>query len=287
MNENCCVLYNPLSSSGNGEMLAKKLSEILPDSNIRYVDITSFSDYKTFFDFLPRGEKLIIAGGDGTLNRFVNEAELFIGGMKLYYYPCGTGNDFIRDIEKADAKEPVEISEAIKNLPVIKVNGLTKKFLNGIGYGIDGYCSETGEKRREKSSRPVNYTMIAIKGMLFGYNPTCADVTVDGKKYSFKDVWLAPSMNGRFFGGGMMPTPLQKRSSDTLSCMVWHGKNRLKTLMLFPKIFKGEHVKNEKAVSIMTGKSITVSFDRPVALQIDGEVVPDVTSYTVNASTPF
>ena len=55
--------------------------------------------------------------------------------------------------------------------------------------------------------------------------------------------------------------------------------------MLFPKIFKGEHVKNEKAVSIMTGKSITVSFDRPVALQIDGEVVPEVTTYTVTASS--
>lgn len=49
--------------------------------------------------------------------------------------------------------------------------------------------------------------------------------------------------------------------------------------MLFPSIFKGKHVSKKKAVAILTGKVIEVSFDKPTGLQIDGKVVEGVTSY--------
>ena len=53
--------------------------------------------------------------------------------------------------------------------------------------------------------------------------------------------------------------------------------------MIFPKIFKGEHAKNKKMSTILTGKKITVTFTHPMALQIDGETVKNVTTYTVEA----
>ena len=63
--------------------------------------------------------------------------------------------------------------------------------------------------------------------------------------------------------------------------MVFGGGGRLPTLMAFPGIFKGEHVKHEKCISIFSGKEISVEFDSPRALQIDGETVLGVTKYTV------
>ena len=87
-------------------------------------------------------------------------------------------------------------------------------------------------------------------------------------------------MNGRYYGGGMKAAPDQDRLSDTLTCMVFKDKGRIGTLMGFPAIFKGEHVNNKKLVAISTGKEITVKFDRPTALQIDGETVRGVTEYT-------
>ncbi len=275
-----CVLYNPLAGTRNGAESAKKLSGILGGHEIRYVDITAVTDYQIFFDSLSAGEEIIVAGGEGTLNRFANEAERFLDGRKILYYPTGTGNDFLRDIGQTDSEAPVEISAYLRNLPSVTVNGITRKFLNGIGYGIDGYCSETGERLREKSSRPINYTAIAIKGMLFSYKSTSAEVTVDGETRFFKNVWLAPCMYGRFFGGGMMPTPNQRRGEKKLSCLVWCGRSRLMTLALFPKIFSGEHVRHVRSIHIMEGRSITVKFNRPVALQIDGEVVTNVSSYS-------
>ena len=149
-----------------------------------------------------------------------------------------------------------------------------------MGFGIDGYCCEVGDKLRAKSEKPVNYTGIAIKGLLFHYKPTEATVIVDGKEYHFKKVWIAPTMFGRFYGGGMMPTPEQTREADQLSVMVFHGSGKLKTLMIFPSLFKGEHIKKEKHVTILSGKEITVKFSEARPLQIDGETILGVTEYT-------
>ena len=127
--------------------------------------------------------------------------------------------------------------------------------------------------------------MIAIKGLLFHYVPTSATVTVDGVTRSYRHVWIAPTMHGRYYGGGMMPTPDQKRNSDdpTLSLMVMHSASKLKTLAVFPSIFKGTHVRHTDMVQVLQGKEITVRFDRPAPLQIDGETVLGVTEYTARA----
>ena len=39
-------------------------------------------------------------------------------------------------------------------------------------------------------------------------------------------------------------------------------------------------------VQILTGHEITVRFDRPTALQIDGETILGVTEYSVRAGVP-
>ena len=53
--------------------------------------------------------------------------------------------------------------------------------------------------------------------------------------------------------------------------------------MIFPSIFKGELGKQKKLIDIKTGRHTIVEFDRPTALQIDGETVSGVTKYEVIA----
>ena len=89
-------------------------------------------------------------------------------------------------------------------------------------------------------------------------------------------------MNGKYYGGGMIPTPNQRRNSGLVSLLVFYGSGRLKTLMIFPSIFEGKHIQKTKNVKTFSGKSITVKFDSPRPLQIDGEVISNVTEYTVN-----
>lgn len=274
------VLYNPHSNNEKGLEAVQEAKEKL-SADTPFYDMTKIDDYGKFFETIPADGKILIIGGDGTLNHFINDVSKLNITHEIYYKAGGTGNDFLKDVKEAKASDFVKINKYLENLPTVYVNGKESLFLNGIGYGIDGYCCEVGDKLRLKSTKPVNYTSIAIKGLLFHYKTTKAVITVDGKRYEFKNVWLAPTMNGHFYGGGMIPTPDQDRLAHPkqLSVMVYHCPNKLKALMIFPSIFKGEHVKHTEAVSIFTGKDITVEFDSPRALQIDGETVLGVTKY--------
>ncbi len=276
------VLYNPKAANGQGCQNAKALDEILEGDTLVYVDVSKV-DYPAFFASLKKKDRIIVAGGDGTLNKFLNDTADIDRTNSLYYFACGTGNDFMHDIGAAIRGKPVCIDQYVEDLPQVIVKGKSYYFINGIGYGIDGYCCEVGDKQRESSTKPVNYTAIAIKGLLFHYKTTKAKIIVDGVTREYKKVWLAPTMNGRFYGGGMIPTPEQDRLSEAgnVSTMVYYGVGKLKALMVFPSIFKGEHVKHKKMVEILTGDVVTVEFDRPTPLQIDGETITDVTEYTV------
>ena len=277
------VLYNPLAGNGKGENAAKKLKELMNGDELTFTDMTKVSDYRALFATMPEDERVIVSGGDGTLNRFINDTEEIAFANPVYYYATGSGNDFLKDIGGNVGDKPVCIDKYLKALPTVDVKGKSYRFINGIGYGIDGYCCEVGDKLRETSDKPINYAGIAIKGLLFHYHPTSATVIVDGVEHKYKKVWLAPTMNGRYYGGGMIPTPKQDRlnKEHTVSVMVYYGSGKIKSLAVFPSIFKGEHVNHKEMVEVLSGKEITVRFDSPAALQVDGETIIGVTEYSV------
>lgn len=279
------VLFNPKAGNGAYDALREKLGSLLK-TDVEYVDITELSGYPEVLEKLTAEDELVLVGGDGTLNRFINETDGCLPENPIWYFACGSGNDFLRDVTgSSESKELLDLRPYLRRLPTVTVKGKTYKFLNGVGYGIDGYCCEVGDRLRAESEKPVNYTGIAIKGLLFHYKPTDATVIADGITHTYRKTWLAPTMNGRMYGGGMIPTPDQDRlQNDTVSTMVYHGAGKLKALIVFPSIFKGEHIKHREMIDVIKSKEVTVRFDRPVALQIDGETILDVSEYTVKAA---
>ena len=69
------ILYNPFAGNNTGERSALKIkAKIEPkmEHPVELVDMTKIEDYKDFFQ-AHSGAGIIICGGDGTLNRFINE----------------------------------------------------------------------------------------------------------------------------------------------------------------------------------------------------------------------
>ena len=286
MNAKYLILYNPQSGNKSAKEKVYQLDEILANNDLNYVEMTEDFDYKKFMHDVKADERVVLCGGDGTINRFVNEVDEADLQKPVFYFPLGSGNDFNRDVHGKLDNTLINLNNYMNNLPLVTVNGKTSKFINGVGYGIDGWCCEIGDKLRAKdSTKPINYTSIAVKGALFPYKKTNATVVVDGKEYHYKDVFLASTMKGRFYGGGMMAAPDQDRNNPdhTVSVLVFRGKIRLQVLLVFSKIFTGEHLKKPKMCILHTGKDIKVSFDSPRAVQVDGETVLGVSEYTVKA----
>lgn len=276
------ILYNPLAGNGRGLERAHEAERRQGWRDATYLDITGM-DAAAFLEMLPSGDRVMLAGGDGTLNHFVNGLNGRLPRQPIWYYPAGSGNDFMNDVGEKAQDGLVELKPYLENLPVVEINGQQRFFINGVGYGIDGYCCEAGDRLRRAGKEQISYAGIAVKGLLFHYKPTCATVTVDGVERRYKHVWLAPTMNGRYYGGGMEVAPEQNRLNPqgTVTTVVLHCASKLKTLAVFPSIFKGEHVKHREMVDVLTGHEMTVRFDRPTALQIDGETVCGVTEYRV------
>lgn len=276
------VLMNPKANNGLGETDARNWAKALTDE-VTFVDVLQ-TDVRKLVSELSAGDEVVLTGGDGTLNHFVNDvAELNVVN-NVYYVKSGSGNDFYRDCKaECDELGRIPLNRHIRNLPVVHVNGITKRFINGIGYGLDGETCKIGEEMRLKTSKPINYSKIAIKQLLGKYKLRRATVTVDGDTKEYKYVWLAPTMKGRYYGGGLMVAPNQDRfdPEGKVSFVALYKKGRLGTLLRFPSLSKGEHVLKKDWVTVVTGKNVTVSFDEPCALQIDGEVVDNVTTYTV------
>ncbi len=275
---NYYILYNPLSHSGTGIKEANMLQKQLGD-RIALVDVTKVDDYKEFLQSLDKDGKIIVCGGDGTLNHFANHVDGLDVQHQVFFYPGGTGNDFFRDVTGSKEPRLVEVTQHIKNLPTVYFNGQQRKFINGIGIGFDGWvCDAVNNKKI--NNKKGNYTLEAVRGLLGAYTPCGATIIIDGKEYRYEKVWLAPTMKGRYLGGGMMLTPGQDRTNNKVTFMMFHDSNRVQTMMAFLKVFKGKHVGNPHAFFAECNE-VTVIWDRTATIQIDGETFHDVTEYTV------
>lgn len=277
------VLMNPKANNGLGEQEAREWARCL-NEECQFIDVLSVSDMGSFVSGLNSDNVLIVTGGDGTLNHFANDVVGVTLPNEVYYVKCGSGNDFYRDNkDHCDELGRIRLNGLIENLPIIEVNGIRRRFINGIGYGLDGEACRVGEEMRMTTTKPINYTNIAIKLLLGKYKLRKATVTVDGKTIDVKHVWIAATMRGRYYGGGMMVAPNQSRydESNNVSVVVVYKRSRLVTLMRFPSIFEGKHILKKGWIHTIVGKKVTISFDIPCALQIDGEVIHDVSTYSV------
>ena len=276
------ILYNPKANNENNDINIINVSE--DNVNVQKISLLEIDVPKFFAEVTP-ADKVYICGGDGTLCHFANNSYGLEIPCPVYVIRSGTGNDFLNDIGQGKDDAPKDIRGYLKDLPEVKVNGKSIRCINGAGLGVDGaVCNGVEEFKKKTNKKKANYTAIALKELGYKYKRPNAKLTVDGQTYEFNDVWAMSTMKGRYYGGGMMIAPSQDRESGKVSVMAMRGGSRLKTLMVFSKVKNGGHVAHTDMVTIYEGYEISVEFDKPCYMQIDGEVFADVTAYSVSCS---
>lgn len=275
------ILYNPKANNENNDLNIITVGDENDKMAVEKINLLDL-DVHAFCETLTKDDRVLIVGGDGTLHHFANNSY----GVE---FPCavcvlrsGTGNDFLNDIGQLDSERLIDIRPYLKGLPKVCVNGSERYFINGVGLGVDGaVCHGVEEYKRSHPNKKANYTVIALKELGFNYKRPTGKVIVDGAEHEYTDIWAVSTMWGKFYGGGMMIAPGQDRASGKVSVMAMHGGSRVKTLSVFTKVKKGNHVKHTDMVEIYEGYDVKVVFDAPCDLQIDGEVVTGVTEYRV------
>ena len=76
------VLYNPIAGGGTGEIRARELEKRFPGEKMVFRDVRP-TNLTVLTRSLAPGDRVILAGGDGTLNHFVNRLPALPEGMDI------------------------------------------------------------------------------------------------------------------------------------------------------------------------------------------------------------
>lgn len=280
-------IINPVSRTGKGKALWAVLKSELEARKVEYE--THYIEYAGHASELARelssaeGEKkIIIVGGDGTVNSVINglvlSDDLYVG-----YIPTGSGNDFGRGLglpdDYLDALRLILKSTETKKIDIGEItyfNGdAPKRFAVSAGIGYDAdvcYYADTSTLKSVLNFFGIGKLVYFIFGMilLFKNKPAAASITIDGKTTVVKNLKFLANMNLPYEGGGLPMGPGADPTDGTLtSCMV-HNISKLSHLLAMPTIFKGTHI-NRKGIDLVSGHSIEIQTDRPLILHTDGE----------------
>ena len=123
------MLYNPKANNGKGETEAREWAKCL-NEEATYINVLETPNMKEFLSSLNEEDVIIVAGGDGTIHHFANNAVELNLKNKMYYVKSGSGNDFYRDNkEYADELGRIELNRFFENLP--------RMLKEGMGVSID------------------------------------------------------------------------------------------------------------------------------------------------------
>ncbi len=272
------LLFNPKSSRKDilkrVDKIYKKFSKKEDCYKISLIEISGKE--RNFIRQCKANDTLILCGGDGTLDQFINRIQGEPLKCQLYLYACGSGNDFAREFKK----KYVNITNCISNLPKMKVNGKEEfVFVNGVGMGIDAIVCRS-KSQYKFSEVGKSYFSIAIAAIKT-YRPYSMNIEIDGQLRHYDNVWFFICDNGKYMGGGMKVTPKAVRDDEYLDLCIVHSLSAKKLLMLFPLIFLGWHTLFKKHIEIHRVKKIKVIPDGCNVLQRDGEVLDYVSEVEI------
>ncbi|MDY0075144.1 MAG: diacylglycerol kinase family protein [Acholeplasmataceae bacterium] len=276
------ILYNPLSRNGKNEKFIQKIMHKLKLDGRPVVsyNILAIDDVDSFVSGCNEDDRIIVIGGDGTINHLANRIHHMSITQDLCLYQAGTGNDFVRSLKTKEKIVPIK--EHIKSLPVIRYQDQDRFFLNGVGAGLDGYIAYLVNHSKYKKNK-LNYFRHAFEGFA-KFKPMSATIQVDDQTFKENKIWFASMMNSAYFGGGMKIAPKANRQVKDLSIVIIKNIPKWLLFLIFPTIYLGWHTMFKRWVKIISGQHVQITFDKPTYLQVDGDTEYPIESFEVKAA---
>ncbi len=260
---------------GHAKELAKKISE-LPDEDIR----------------------LIVVGGDGTINEVLNGITDF-SRIRFGLIPTGSGNDFARGLGiPKDTDRALDIilssveGKVIDIGEVIKGNGEKRYFGISSGIGLDAIvCKKNLDSKVKKflnklGMGSLSYIVLTVT-TLFSMETYDVNVRIKSSEKNsegvsselienvhFDKLIFLAAMNFYAEGGGVPMNPNALGDDGLLSICAASGVPKWKAFLMLPILKGGKH-EGKKGFTLKDAESLVFDADRPMVLHADGEYIGD------------
>ncbi len=281
------VLVNPVAGNGEGEKEWDKISCLLGQNGFPFTHQFTLRKYHAIelvSEVVNEGiDKVIVVGGDGTLNEAVNgifaQTRIASNEVLLGMIPVGTGNDWGRMFHiPHNYEKAITILKKGKTFLqdtglVRYINGGEEKsryFINIAGLGFDARVVKKANKQKEEGKHGVLLYFLNIFTTLMNYKSTRVSIEVDGKPVFENSVLSISLGNGRYAGGGMLQTPDAKPDDGLLDLTVIKDMGKLRVITSLKKLYDG-HILDHPSIEGFTGKRIRIDSDPPIYAETDGE----------------
>lgn len=209
---------------------------------------------------------IIVCGGDGTVHRVVNEADLLSNTFSVW--PLGSGNDFVRNFPKRTFAELLQqISNGISTpTDLLDVNG--KKAAVLVGVGFDAFVAH--EAHRNSIKIPALKYLIPVARHMFFYEGIQMRVNAKGLQYNGK-VFMLSCGNGYRAGGGFRLFPKASVSDGKMDLLLIEPPTFWQKLKYVWLVNFGKHL-NLDIVKYMHTDQMVVELESENLYNTDGDV---------------
>ncbi|MBD5549153.1 MAG: diacylglycerol kinase family lipid kinase [Lachnospiraceae bacterium] len=310
------IIVNPASKSGQGAKIWEKIRPILEQRKITYkvlfsqeaghvIRLTadlSASLLNTNSDFIL---KLIVLGGDGTLNEALQGISDF-ARVQIGYIPTGSSNDMARDLKLSP--NPSEVLENILSCekPLLMDLGcltyeqvssqlsrqhsndlmLTRFFSVSSGIGFDAAVCEEALASKFKNVLnkiglgKLTYLIIALKQLIQAKKVTCT-ITLDDEQQIYLPKFLfVACMIHQYEGGGFKFCPGADPCDGLIDVCAVGNIPKWLILLALPTAFEGKHYRFN-GIDHYAAHKIHLETSMPLWVHTDGEVTMKCNSITL------
>ena len=265
------IIYNPAAGRGRARRHVREVEEYLRSRGAR-VDCepsTGPSDLVRIAAESSRAgyDRVVVCGGDGTLNLAVREFDLAKGTLALI--PTGSGDDFARVMGIPRKIRPacdVVLDGAIREVDVAVANGI--RYMGVAGLGFDSEVADYAN-RNVKFLRGSAVYLYAIFRVLPRFTPRPVHIRTEHGSRD-ESIMFAAVGNTRQYGGGIRITPDAIVDDGLLDLCIVHRTSRGQLLKTLPKAYTGAHV-SSPFVETGRGREFHFSSEQPMAVYADGE----------------
>ena len=267
------LILNPQAASGKAVQYFDRIFEFLKTNKVVF-------DYK---ETENRGhaeiiakqaveagyEKIVMVGGDGTLNEVVNGIMKAEGTAILGILPIGTCNDFTKcaDIPAdLDSALRTVVGNSTKSFDVGQV--ADRYFLNVIGVGFDVDIVQEMQQASGRNSF-VKYLATVLKNILFYKG---LPLSIKNSDLDFNgNILLLAIANGTSFGGNFNIASQADPSDGFFEIVMVNNVKPLMRFAVLSRVIRGTHA-NSKQVKIIKATELEISSESELIFQMEGEV---------------
>lgn len=275
------ILINPHAAGGRAQLLVSPVQawcRALPPQNDSPQIVVPDSIEKALevLSRLPPQTRVVIVGGDGTLNQML--PGLLQGRHSVGLVPYGSGNDCARawGLHRMTWQQALAyaLEGASTDIDVGRVVLDHKKvcyFHSSLAVGFDASVGNRA-LAGPKFLRGLPRYLLATLRELVHLKNWPLKIEVDGQWVYEGQSLLSSSLNTPTYGGGMPAVPHATINDGQLNLLMGGTFNRLQTLLMLPRLLIGKHLGHPR-IQCHAFSNATLHCTTLVPVAADGETL--------------